>query len=311
MSKIHAHITTISHRSSTVCGRRRHSAASATDAQRPDADDDADHRRRVAVALHDRGSDCWPAVARYASRAYGDAKRRTTPRELLQYGCDAPMGWRSRLARGARRRSRTAGSRHARTCTATPCSAGRRRAGRWREKTGKGQRVRDADEGGEEVAAGEHQQSARELRKPNWPNSRTAVIRSLIDERGLIDRNECPDRRERHLGERHRREEDRRRHCRRRPARFDARADPAGASTGISTLVRQLLRPCRVSVCVARPTGRGCRVREARASRQPARAREIVALRLAAAVGLEERDLLERFPRPRRSRRASAPGQPR
>ena len=30
MSKIHAHITTISHRSSTVCGRRRHSAPSAT-----------------------------------------------------------------------------------------------------------------------------------------------------------------------------------------------------------------------------------------------------------------------------------------
>ena len=183
----------------------------AREAQSPDAGNDTDHRRRIAVALHDRRQ------MRLAGRGEGSPSRpraRSAAAIARQdRGARVPLRRRRRVdasGRGARRRSREAGTARARTCTARRCSAVRRRAGRSaRTGPGKVRRVRNGDERGEEVAAGEHQQPARS-QDAELTEQQDRGDQVVDDQRGLIDRDERADRRKRHLGEGHRRQKDRR-----------------------------------------------------------------------------------------------------
>ena len=97
------------------------------------------------------------------------------------------------LPSAAHSRAREAEIRRARSCRARPWSAGRRRAARRREQTGKGEGVDDRRGGGEQISAREQQQRPRaqdrELRKQQDRGD------EIVDgERGLIARDECRDR---------------------------------------------------------------------------------------------------------------------
>ena len=179
-------------------------------AEEPYAGNDTDHRRRIAVTLHDRRQVRLAYGGKGHSTNHGKQRHRNTPQDRRA----RVSLWRARRVNlPVEERVRDHEKREPRVPEhVQPGGAlrsGAEQPGR-REQPGEAQGMRNGNEGGEEVTPREHQQSAR---------SQDAVLTEqqdrgdqVIDDlRGLIDRDESDHRRKRHFGKGHRRQEDDRR----------------------------------------------------------------------------------------------------
>ena len=176
--------------------------------RRPDRGDDADHRRRVAVALHDRGQVLASrrgqrGEARDDDKCQGDASQDQRTRRARRQRCRDLNPVEQRIGDHEQRKPRV--PEHVQPRGAL--RSGAEKAG-GREQARKSQRVRDRDEGGEEVRAGQRQQPTR-LQDAELAVEKPCGDEVIDDERRLIRRNERGYRRERDLGKGQRRQKDR------------------------------------------------------------------------------------------------------